>query len=318
MPRDHLAAIAATYPRTSARVDSVLYPVSRLAAALVLGLLCAGARADANTDHGNYGNHPGEAYPTRVYWGDTHLHTRYSVDANMFGNQHLGPAEAFRFARGEAVTASNGMRVQLRRPLDFLVVSDHSEYLGLLPKVRASDQGLMRYELGRRWRSAAQSGSVADMMQLWGTQPTETIDDEVFAGAGFAKGVWQDYARFADDFNQPGVFTAFIGYEWTGMDALNNLHRNVVFADNADTVTQLLPFTSRDSADPERLWAHLAHYEATSGGRALAIPHNSNLSGGLLFRPVTAAGESIDADYAQRRARWEPVVEITQIKGDSE
>ncbi len=274
---------------------------------------------DAIASEGSsYSPHAGQAYPTRVYWGDTHLHTRYSVDANMFGNQHLGPAEAFRFAAGETVKASNGMLVRLGRPLDFLVVSDHGEFLGLLPGVNANDPELTRYALGRRWQSASQRGDVAELMQLWGARPDEKIDGEPFAGPDFANRVWDEYANFADSANQPGVFTAFIGYEWTGMNKLSNLHRNVIFADGADRATRLRPFTSRDSADPEDLWRHLDRYEALSGGRALAIPHNSNLSGGLMFRTRDAAGKPFDAPYAQRRARWEPIVEITQIKGDSE
>tara|TARA_R110000823_G_scaffold144958_3_gene275062 strand:+ start:15439 stop:17271 length:1833 start_codon:yes stop_codon:yes gene_type:complete len=284
---------------------------------LTMLAMVQGIKADVG-DGQSYSPPAGRDYPTRVYWGDTHLHTRYSVDANMFGNQHLGPAEAFRFARGETVAASNGMLVRLNRPLDFLVVSDHGEFLGLLPGVNANDPGLTRFSLGRRWQSAAQRGDLTELMQLWGTQQNEEIDGEPFAGPKFAARVWDEYAGFADSANQPGVFTAFIGYEWTGMNNLDNLHRNIIFADDAETATRLRPFTSRDSADPEDLWRHLAKYEAQSGGRALAIPHNSNLSGGLMFRPRTAAGKNFDTPYARLRARWEPLVEITQIKGDSE
>lgn len=262
---------------------------------------------------------PGTApqYPARVLWGDTHLHTNYSIDASIFGNHQLGPAEAYRFARGEAVRASSGQYARLQRPLDFLAVTDHGEFLGLIPGIGAGDPALEGIERTEQWREALRGGDLGLLMQLWAKGPEET-GERVFAGPEFLSRVWRDYAAVADRYNTPGEFTAFIAYEWTGMAGMDNLHRNVLFADDAGTVTRVLPFTSRDSQDPGDLWRYLADYENRTGGRVMAIPHNSNLSGGRMFRPLESNGEPLGRDNARRRARWEPVVEITQTKGDSE
>ncbi len=280
----------------------------QLAMAFAMSLAAAGLTAAPEA---------GDTFPTRVLWGDTHLHTRLSIDANMFGNSRLGPAEAYRFARGEAVTANSGQRASLARPLDFLAVTDHGEFLGLIPGVQDNAPELQGFELTRQWKTALADGDMATLMQLWSKGP-ERVGDTVFAGPQFMGRIWRDYAAVADRYNVPGQFTTFIAYEWTGMAGMDNLHRNVLFADDAKTVTAMLPFTSRDSQDPGELWRYLEAYETSTGGRAAAIPHNSNLSGGRMFLDRTASGEPIDRDYAQRRARWEPIVEITQIKGDSE
>lgn len=261
-----------------------------------------------------------ESGPTaanQLFWGDTHLHTHLSIDANIFGNANLGPAEAYRFARGEVVAGNSGQPARLLQPLDFLAVTDHGEFLGLIPAIAAGDAALDGFERTSQWREVLASADIKGLMTLWAKGP-ETQGDRIFAGPDFASGVWRDYARTADTFNAPGQFTALIGYEWTGMRGMDNLHRNVLFADDAETVAGIRPFTSVNSQSPEDLWTFLEDYEAGTGGRVLAIPHNSNLSGGRMFRPENSSGEAMSAEYARRRARWEPLVEITQVKGDSE
>ncbi|MFM7786482.1 MAG: DUF3604 domain-containing protein, partial [Gammaproteobacteria bacterium] len=266
---------------------------------------------------GSYSPYAGRAFPEQLLWGDTHLHTNVSADASAWGNTRIGPDEAYRFARGETVTAHNGMPVRLSRPLDFLVVADHGEYLGVLPGIRQKDPLLMQTEVGRRWAGIIDEGKdTTQILMEWAVAMRQNKD--LVGSEAHRRSIWEQVTATADRFDEPGRFSAFAGYEWTSMPNGDNLHRVVVFADGADRTAKILPFTSIDSEDPEALWAALADYERKTGGQALAIPHNSNVSGGLMFAPRDIGGVPFDRDYAERRIRWEPVVEVTQIKGDSE
>lgn len=256
------------------------------------------------------------SYPTNLYWGDTHVHSSWSADAASYGNQLLTPDHAYRFARGETVTAHNGERVQLRQPLDFLMVSDHAEYLGLYPLLRAGDSDLLAMRNGGRWHALFKEGRFERIGYLAAGEmeaPTETIRDQPFN-----RTMWDRVIDNAERHNDPGHFTTFIGYEWSSMPDTANLHRNVLFRDGAERVRQVLPFSAMDGTDPEDLWRHLASYERRTGGRAIAIPHNGNLSAGRMFELQRFDGSPLTEGYAAARARWEPVVEVTQIKGDSE
>ncbi len=258
-------------------------------------------------------------FPTNVYFGDTHLHTSLSVDAGVFGNQ-LGVEEAYRFTRGEEVTASSGYKARLGRPLDFVVIADHSDGMGFFPMLLTGDPLLMGAEEGRRWHEAINEGGEAAVnaaLELinqfsQGTLPWATNDPELM------RPVWDEMVEAAEQYNDPGRFTAFIGYEWTSLVGGNNLHRVMVFRDGVEKAGQVIPFTLGDSADPEDLWEHLAAYEAKTGGRVLAIPHNGNLSNGLMFDVETLSGKKITKEYAEKRQMWEPLYETTQIKGDGE
>ena len=255
--------------------------------------------------------------PTSVFWGDTHLHTDASTDAAARGSR-LGLEAAYRFARGEEVTSSTGLRARLRRPLDFLVIADHSDGMGFFNMLVTGHPHLMKEELGRRWRKLLAEGKGTIVAReavngfAQGTLPWKTNDPELM------RTVWDENIAAAEQFNDPGNFTAFIGFEWTSLVKGNNLHRVVVFRDGAERTRAVLPYTLGDSADPEDLWAYLSGYQEKTGGRVLAIPHNPNLSNGMMFAEVTLSGEPIDADYADRRRLWEPLVEVSQIKGDSE
>ncbi|MEW9922022.1 DUF3604 domain-containing protein [Marimonas sp. MJW-29] len=264
-----------------------------------------------------YSPYPEKSFPNTVYFGDTHLHTSFSTDAGMVGNIR-GPEEAYRLARGEAITSSSGLEVQLSRPLDFLVVSDHAENLGLAPAIAESNENLLLNAWGKAVHDRAKvSNDPIGAYEMWITQVN--AKDDKLDGSGMSKVFWQRSNEISDKYNEPGLFTALIGYEWTSMPNGNNLHRNVVFRDGMDKTSQIVPMSSYDSDDPEDLWAWMAAYEKKTGGRALAIPHNGNLSNGLMFDDVTLISKKpIDNDYAQRRMRWEPVIEVTQIKGDSE
>ncbi len=278
--------------------------------------------------------------PVQLFWGDTHLHTNQSPDAFTFGNRGVTPEQAYRFARGEMVVSQTGVKAKLARPLDFLMVSDHSEFMGIFPRVFSRSPDIIDTPLGRRWTGYIEAGTPervlmefglismgalesGDREQLLAADASLTPDfldslEDVEIAPEVRQSIWDEVGRVADAFNEPGRFTAFIGYEWTSMPDGNNLHRNVLFRDDSSVTSRILPFSSMDSGDPEDLWAFMAAYEQTTGGSVLAIPHNGNVSNGLMFAETTLAGEPLSRDYAERRKRWEPIVEVTQIKGDGE
>jgi hypothetical protein len=297
-----------------------------LACCLALAIPYSGARAaDADIkvkppttlDHLPYSKPTNTQHPQRVLWGDTHLHTDNSFDAGLFGTK-LGPEDAFRFARGEVVVSSTGIPAQLRRPYDFLVVSDHSNYMGLPLALRDGLPALLADPVGKRWYKAYHSGGEAGLTLF--TQLVKDLSDghQSMHAQGLAQSAWQLSVAAAEKYNEPGRFTAFIGFEWSSMPGGDNLHRNVIFRDNADKALQVLPLTTFDSYNPEDLWKYLAAYQKKTGGQVLAIPHNSNLSGGLMFSDKTLGGKPLDRAYAEQRSKWEPVAEVTQTKGDSE
>jgi hypothetical protein len=256
-------------------------------------------------------------YPQRVFWGDTHVHTSFSTDAGMIGNR-LGPEEAYRFARGEMVVSSTGVRARLQRPLDFLVVADHAENLGLAPMIAERNPDLLKLEFGKKIAGLVYEAKYGDAYTLWG-EGMSARKDPLKGQEALTRTMWERLTAAAEEFNEPGRFTALIGFEWTSSPGGNNLHRNVVFRDGKDEADQVIPMSNYDSSDPEDLWEWMAAYEAKTGGRLLAIPHNGNLSNGLMFDDVTfTEKQAIDRDYAERRMRWEPVYEVTQMKGDGE
>ncbi len=263
-----------------------------------------------------YSPYVDQHFPQRVFFGDTHFHSSLSVDSGLIGNK-LDLDVAFRFARGEEIVTSTGQRAKLIRPLDFLVVSDHAEYLGIADLLNTANPELLATEVGQEWYKAMQEGGDA----AW-QAAVRMVDDfkrgaPRFRDAKIERPVWERVVDTASKYNEPGTFTAFNGYEWTSTTDGNNLHRVVVFRDGSDRVKQVLPFSAFDSPDPEGLWAFMAGYEEKTGGRVLAIPHNPNVSNGAMFAE-TVKGQAMTRDYAERRARWEPLLEVTQMKGDSE
>ena len=262
-------------------------------------------------------------FPTRPYFGDTHLHTAVSFDAGAFGAR-LNPPDAYRLARGEEIRASGGERIRLSRPLDFLVVADHSDNMGFFPKLLSGDPAVLADPTGRRWYDMIQSGKGADaaveMIVAFsqGEFPEALL---VTAGTPLYRDTWHETIAAAEAANDPGRFTAFIGYEWTSNTGGNNLHRNVIFRDGEARASQVEPFTvfPPGSDNPRDLWQWMAMYEEKTGGNVLAIAHNGNLSNGRMFPIIESfTGEPIDRAYAEARARWERLYEATQIKGDGE
>lgn len=256
------------------------------------------------------------SHPDQVYWGETHLHTSYSWDAGLVGCT-LGPAEAYRFARGEQVVSSTGQPVKLVRPLDWLVVADHAESLGVSVLIERSDPAILKSEIGRATHDLYQAGKIYEAFEYWGLKVI-TEGNDPLRDPALTRSLWEEIIDYAEDFYEPGNFTAFIGYEWSSMKDANNLHRVVVMRDGAEEAKKVLPFAAYESTDPEDLWEWMRAYEEKTGGRVLAIPHNGNLSNGTMFAVETQGGKPIDKDYAERRSRWEPLYEVTQMKGDGE
>ena len=310
---------------------------SRLASSLVMGLAAAAfiagcskrepeQAADSATDAAAPTASASAGHPTRVFFGDTHLHTAMSMDAGAFGNR-LGVEDGYRFARGEEVTASSGQKAKLSRPLDFLVVADHSDNMGFFPDLFAEKPELLASPTGKKWSDMIKAGKgdaaafeIIDNFSR-GTFPKELM---YFPGTPNYAAAWKLTIDAAEKYNEPGKFTAFIGYEWTSqVPPGNNLHRVIIYRDGADKASQTEPYTTYPPAGstlPEDLWKVLKAYQDKTGGQVLAIAHNGNLSNGWMFpwdiNP--ASKEALTREYAQTRMNWEPLYEVTQIKGDGE
>ena len=271
-----------------------------------------------------YSPYAGRNSPTRPFFGDTHLHTSYSMDAGAFGAR-LGPRDAYRFAKGEEITASSGLPVRLARPLDFLVVAYHSDGFVFFPLLLNGDRKITADPQGRKWYDMIFSGKGAEAaLDIVGNFSTGTISEAILPvpGTKAYRNAWQETINAAEEANEPGRFTAFIGYEWTSNTGGNNLHRNVIFRDNGDRAQQIQPYTTQKplgSDNPRDLWKWMGVYEEKNGGQVLAIAHNGNLSNGRMFPLIESfPGKPIDREYAENRERWEPLYEATQIKGDGE
>jgi len=271
---------------------------------------------------------PGPAYsattslreePTQVFWGDTHLHTSYSPDAFFFGNATADPDTAYRYAKGYPVYHPyHKARIQIHTPLDFLVVADHAEMMGVPFRLAQGDEALAKTANGRRIIKMMKAGKGQEIFiefidRINSNQPYADLNTEATR-----KSVWGDMVEITERHNEPGSFTSFIGWEWTSTPDGKNLHRVVFMPEGANVAGRFIPYSAFDSDKPEDLWAWLEKTSDESGASFIAIPHNSNISGGMMFDLVDSEGRPITADYARTRMKWEPVIEITQIKGDSE
>jgi len=257
---------------------------------------------------------------TNLYWGDTHVHTSNSMDAYFFNNRDGTPAGAYRWAKGlPVINTSNRTRIQIGTPLDFLVVSDHAEYMTVPKRLFTDkDKSLRETEFGK------------NLVNLWeGEDPTMagfelvgTVNDlkpyAPFVTEEVRRYGWAKVIKAAEEANEPGKFTAFIGWEWTSFPNASNLHRVLFTPQGGDMAAKYLPYTALDSSDPEQLWNWLEKTTTEIGAELISIPHNGNVSNGLMFSRNDYKGKPIDAPYAKLRARWEPIYEVTQIKGDSE
>jgi hypothetical protein len=309
----------------------VMLPVVLLialpAAAQDAGMATKDSLSDAYTGKA-YSPYAGRNFPERPLWGDTHLHTSLSMDAGLFGNR-LPPTEAYRFARGEEVISSTGLPVRLSRPLDWLVIADHSDGMGFIGDIATGKPELLAYEQSARWIEGMQKGGeagVAAALDLITTFSNDKMNPEMIAnympGSKLYKNIWEKVIADAETYNDPGRFTALIGFEWTSLIKGNNMHRVVIMRDGAVRARQVVPFTMtapQGSPDPRDLWKYLNNYEEMTNGEILAIAHNGNLSNGIMF-PLEAQwnGKKLDKTYVNERSKWEPLYEATQIKGDGE
>ncbi|MDR4505754.1 MAG: DUF3604 domain-containing protein [Candidatus Scalindua sp.] len=300
---------------------------------LISGLMQTAIAQDAGTqdkaslqkvfpDKPRYSPYAGRCYPTRPFFGDTHLHTMFSMDAGAAGAR-LSPNDAYRFAKGEEVIASSHQPVKLSRPLDFLVVADHSDGFGFFPQLMSGDPELLATPQGRKWYNLINAGKGAeatfDIIQSFsaGNLP----EGFPYPGTKAYSSAWQETIKAADAHNDPGSFTAFIGYEWTSNTKGNNLHRNIIFRGDGTKASLVEPYTTLKplgSDNPEDLWKWMEVTEEKTGSDVLAIAHNGNLSNGTMFPTIEAFGKNLDRHYVETRARWERLYEVTQMKGDGE
>ena len=247
-------------------------------AACGAALAVSGCKYVGDDPNGSGANVENTAYPEQVFWGDTHLHTDNSVDAFGFGNR-LNSEQALRFARGEEVTATKGAKAKLSRPLDFLVISDHSDAMGATKAIKEAPRiALLNDEFLLRWHdmlNESDEGALKVTAELIdgaakGTLPENLTDPE--AQADRTRDLWEAHGEIIDEYNEPGKFTAFMGYEFTPMPGGDNLHRVVMFRDGADKATTVLPYSSQGFAgNPEKLWEHMIAYEKDTGGKMLAM-----------------------------------------------
>ena len=265
-----------------------------------------------------YSPYANRAYADNVYFGDTHFHTELSFDAGLIGTT-LDVHDGYRMARGETVISNTGQPVQLIRPLDFLVITDHAELLGLAKAIREANPILLSDPWGA-WIHERFNSGPEGRMEAFANVLEKGIGQGInpFGSDELTKYIWEDFVKVAEQYNEPGVFSAMTGFEWSSTPKGNNLHRVVVFRDGVQRTSQTAPFGLFDSENPEDLWNYLQAYEAKTGGSAIAIPHNGNTSNGLMFSDKDFDGKRMDLEYARARIRWEPIIEVTQIKGDGE
>jgi hypothetical protein len=291
----------------SARLFSAAHRFARPASAPLLAVFLAlcmpGARAQEMV----------------LLFGDTHLHTSHSTDGYGSGNTTLGPDEAYRYAKGEPVIHPViEARMRISRPLDFLVVADHSDYLGLQKYMQLDDARLTATEKGRQLQQLARDDPAAVFRLIFGANPEFSREDLMAIFSPIAMLPWLDEIAAAERHNEPGVFTAFAGWEWSSHANSVNLHRVVFSPSDADVLRSFFPYSNLDSVRPEDLWNWLQATENEHGAEFVAIPHNSNMSIGNMFDLIDSDGRPISAAYARTRIRWEPVMEVTQAKGTSE
>ncbi|WP_412552278.1 DUF3604 domain-containing protein [Shimia sp. MIT1388] len=312
-------------PKAQWKFHLILKSLMGTAAASSLALGTAAVAQEFNTEQSDtevvlapdgFSPYAGRNFPQVPLWGDSHLHTMVSVDAGTM--TRLSQEDAFRFARGEEVTTTHGLRAKLSRPLDWLVVSDHAEMYGLMPQLLGGDAQILSSPIGKEWYEKLTAGDPQIAFET-AMEIVASLSGDVppIDNPKAVKHAWENYTALADQFNEPGVFSAIIGYEYT-TEGANNLHRNVLFRDDSVRANQTRPFSQFDSKNPEDLWAYLAEYEARTGGEVLAIAHNGNLSNGRMFSMNAWDGSELTKEIAEMRARFELIYEPTQIKGDGE
>jgi Protein of unknown function (DUF3604) len=266
-------------------------------------------------------------FPTELLFGETHVHSALSGDAGGGGTKMM-PRDVYRFARGDQVMSNSGQPARLARAFDFFALTEHTDGMGVITdilrgaaNILADEQGKYFYEEFNKGGEAARQASFELIKKFSQGELSPALNYQ--PGNPGYKSTWEDLVRSAEEFNDPGKFTTLIAYEWTSLVKGNNLHRNVIFRDGPERALQMLPFTMtapQGSPDPRDLWKWLQRYEDKTGGNVIAIPHNGNLSNGIMFALQNDfdSGAPYSDDYLRTRARWEKLYEIGQTKGDSE
>lgn len=259
----------------------------------------------------------GETPQREAYFGETHIHTSWSVDAWLFGNRITGPDDAYKYAQGQTIKHPLGYDIKIDTPLDFMGVTDHSEYVGVTKEANTPGsaisklpeaQPLIIHDLNNKEEV---NRAFVYLVSLMDRPPIKAFMSPEVAGS-----IWKKNVRIADENNHPGKFTAFCSYEWTSQYDNRNLHRNIFFRDCAKVPE--MPYSALDSWHPEDLWNWM-DTQRKAGNELLAISHNANLSDGWMYpTDVDSLGRPIDAAWAASRERNERLVEIKQIKGQSE
>ena len=259
-----------------------------------------------------------EGNPLRdAYFGETHVHTSYSVDAWLFGDRLTGPGDAYKYFKGETIKAPLGYDIKIDTPLDFAGVTDHSEYVGVIRLANDPSSPISKLPAAQPLILKSNTPEAANEVFLYAINhlmrgaPNKDLDNPEVA-----KTVWDSTVKLAEEANEPGKFTAFCSYEWTSMPNNMNLHRNIFFKDCKHIPPA--PFSALDSTDPSELWKWMDG-QRKAGNELLAISHNANLSDGRMYpTEVDLHGRPIDRAYAEDRMRNEPLIEIAQTKGQSE
>lgn len=270
--------------------------------------------AVGNTDYSPYTGHN---FPNHVYWGVAHVHTGYSFDSGMFGIT-LSPDDLFRVATGGEVVMDNGVRFKQDRPLDWVAITDHAEYMGISDQIREGSPELLENPQGKRWYEMSQTSPQEGVKAAIEAVVSMQSGKPVFDASKLTTSAWRHATESAEKWNKPGFFTTLHGFEWTCAPGGNNLHRTVIFRDGIENVKQVVPFSTFDSQDPAALWKYMDAYAKKTNGQVLAIPHNGNLSNGIMYSAETFDGKPMDLAYAMARINHEPLMEVTQIKGDGE
>jgi hypothetical protein len=250
-----------------------------------------------------------------AYFGETHIHTSYSLDAWTFGTR-LGPGDAYKYFKGETIKSPGGYDIKIDTPIDFAGVTDHSEYVGVVSLANDPSSPISKVPAAKPLILQGNSPQEVQKVFLAAVKLMGSAPDKALMSPEIAKTVWENTVNFAEKANEPGKFTAFCSYEWTSMPNSMNLHRNIFFKDCKHIPS--MPYTALDSSDPSDLWAWMDG-QRKAGNELLAISHNANLSDGRMYpTEVDLKGRPIDKAYAENRMRNEPLIEIKQTKGQSE
>ena len=269
-----------------------------------------------------------DSYPVNLYWGDTHVHTYLSSDAFATGTT-ITSDQAYRFAKGERIKANGGQYASIRTPLDFIMIADHAEDLGAFAALSSTKSIIEDQKVAEQLLDQLKKlPKPSELVNAENKNKFKSLQNELIQSKGlkqtkfnlsqeFKRDIWSEVINEAERHYQPGKFTTFVGYEYSATEG-GMAHRNVMFSGSPKQTGSIIPFSALESQDPEDLWKFLTKYKEESGDDVITIPHNTNLSNGQFFKNETFKNTPFSYDYLQVRTEFEPIIEVTQFKGDSE